>query len=166
MHYKQEAKACESKRTDRIRRACGGEAEKTKPLTASHKRNHATRMEHSVKIEGSAAKKRGDRKAYKSGGRTRGGKTEVNIVIADPKAGVPGAGAAMSPMMAPHPAAPMPPAMPQRPPMPPPQPGMAPPGAMPPGMMPRKRGGRAEMDAGAGSGMGRLEKAAEYGTKP
>lgn len=104
-------------------------------------------------------------------GRARGGatdrpgkaKTVVNVIVppASPAA----------PMMAPHPPVmagppPGPPPMPPRPMMPPGQPGMGPmggppPNGMPPGMMPRARGGRTErIDSGAGSGEGRIEKAA------
>ena len=88
------------------------------------------------------------------------GKTTVNIVM--PPAGGSGAMAMPPRPMMPPGAAAMPPGagMPPRPPMAPPQGGMAPmpPGAPPPGMMPpRARGGR--MTAGAGSGMGRIEKA-------
>jgi hypothetical protein len=39
---------------------------------------------------------------------------------------------------------------------------MPPPGMGPPGMM-RARGGKVEMDSGAGSGPGRIEKTALYG---
>jgi len=101
----------------------------------------------------------GGRIARKSGGKAKGaGKTNINIVIA---------GKPQSDMEAPMP--PMPP--PGGPAAPPPMggaPGM-PPGMPPappmggPGPMGRKAGGRAyksykDMDAGAGSGLGRLEK--------
>lgn len=109
----------------------------------------------------------GGRTHRATGGRTKG---KTNIVIAInpqrhepqmPQGGMPPGGAAPMPM--PHvpvaPAAP-PPAMPM--PMPAGGAGLgAAPGGMPP--MPRKHGGRAyrtyhDMDAGAGSGEGRLEK--------
>jgi len=101
----------------------------------------------------------GGRIARKSGGKAKGaGKTNINIVIA---------GKPQSDMEAPMP--PMPP--PGGPAAPPPMggaPGM-PPGMPPappmggPGPMGRKAGGRTyrsykDMDAGAGSGLGRLEK--------
>jgi hypothetical protein len=114
------------------------------------------------------------------GGRSGKGKMSVNIVIApggaNPQAaGPPGANPALA--IKPPPAMPMPmpggaPA-PGAMPMPIPMPGAAgppgPPGMPPPGMMgPRARGGRAprihgEPEAGAGSGLGRLQKTAAYG---
>jgi hypothetical protein len=110
----------------------------------------------------------GGRMPHAHGGRAKG-KTNINIVIAQPKAGGGPMGAQA-----------MPPQGPVRPPMPPPQmappaggpppmppPGMGgPPGGMPPGAGPmmRKSGGRTTGDAiplkdyGSNSGLGRLEK--------
>jgi hypothetical protein len=110
--------------------------------------------------------KKGGRTERKSGGRTKG-KTDINIVIATGR-GQQGGQPDMPPMPGPQgvpvqmpspppqAAAPMPMPMPM--PMPPvggPGPGPAP--------MPRKAGGRTyrsykDMDAGAGSGLGRAEK--------
>lgn len=96
----------------------------------------------------------GGRIARKHGGKAGKGKTNINIII--------GAGARHEPPQAPPAAPPMPIRPPgMMPPMPPagggaPMP-MPPPGAPP--AMPRKRGGRTyPLDAGSGSGVGRLEK--------
>ena len=116
--------------------------------------------------------KKGGRAERKAGGRTKG-KTNINIVIATGKGqqgAQPGGQADMPPMpnpqgvpvqMPPPPpqaGAPMP--MPVPMPMPMPPAGGPGPGPMP---MPRKAGGRTyrsykDMDAGAGSGLGRSEK--------
>jgi hypothetical protein len=122
--------------------------------------------------ESTAGLKKGGRAERKSGGRTKG-KTNIKIVIATGKGQqdsmMPDNGG-MPPKM-PSPAMPIPSAPPSgMPPMagagapPMPMPAGAPP--MPAGMdkmMPRKAGGRVyksykDMDAGSGSGLGRLEK--------
>lgn len=102
----------------------------------------------------------GGRVERASGGRAKG---KTNIVIhVNPGNTTPPQPAAAPQAMQPHPAMPLPTAPP---PMAPPQglmpAGGPPPGAMPPVGMPRKRGGRAyyDLEGGAGSGLGRLEKA-------
>ena len=105
----------------------------------------------------------GGRTARASGGRAKG-KTTVNVIIAGGDKGLGmGAQAGQRPVAPPM----APPPMPPMPPMAPPAggpPDMAPPSMAggPPPMM-RKAGGRVyrsykDMDAGSGSGLGRLEK--------
>jgi hypothetical protein len=107
----------------------------------------------------------GGRQPRKDGGRAKSGKMDVNIIIATGKGqdgmAPQGMGAARPLAPPPNPAMGMPPPG-AGPPMPPP--GMPPPGLngpQAPPMMPRKRGGRT-IEAGAGSGVGRLEKAGLY----
>jgi hypothetical protein len=104
------------------------------------------------------ARPEGGRSPRASGGRTKKGSTNVNIIIAQPKSGAP---MAAGPMPPPGPGGPV--GLHQGAPPP-----MAPPGAaapMGPPPMGRKSGGRAgyPIDAGAGGGRGRLEKARAYG---
>lgn len=109
--------------------------------------------------------KGGGRTERKAGGRTKG-KTNINIVIAQPHGQQPQQPQNMAPVRPPPPQMPPPPPQmppmgappggPGGPPMPPPSMAGGPGGGMP--MMPRKRGGRTMMHAGAGSGAGRLEK--------
>lgn len=118
-------------------------------------------------------RKKGGRAERKTGGRTRAkGKTHINIMIAAggrkephmpamPPAGGPDGGGGVMPVPMPPAAAAPPPAMPPMPMPPPPMGGGMPP--MPPG---RKAGGRItkiassykDMEAGAVSGEGRLQK--------
>jgi hypothetical protein len=117
----------------------------------------------------------GGRMARKGGGRTSKGKgTNINIIISPGKDGAggmpPGPPPGMPMGMPPGPPPGLPPMMPPggAPPMMPPGPPPGMPPGMPPGLppgigMPRKAGGRTyrsykDMDVGAGSGLGRLEK--------
>jgi hypothetical protein len=117
----------------------------------------------------------GGRTARKEGGRASKGKgTNINIIISpgkDEAGGMPPGRPPGMPMgMPPGPPPGLPPMMPPggAPPMMPPGPPPGMPPGMPPGLppgigMPRKAGGRTyrsykDMDAGAGSGLGRLEK--------
>ena len=108
--------------------------------------------------------------AFKRGGNVKKGKTNINIIIASGKQkGEPEMPAPVPPPPGAMPPPNMPPGPPPggAPPMPPMPPMGGPPG-MPPGMppMPRKAGGRItktahsykDMQAGAGSGEGRLQK--------
>lgn len=134
-------------------------AEHSSNPTERKRANLAKKLKGLHKADGGAA--------FKRGGRANG-KMNVNIVIAPGGRDQPPPSAA-PPVAGPPPMMP-PPMRPPTPPMPPPgmpmgagpPPGMPMPPGGPPPMLPRRRGGRAQ-PAGAGSGLGRLEKIAEYG---
>jgi hypothetical protein len=165
------------RRGGRSHKAAGGQQNPV-PETAMNLNNRnvtAGAMARGGNIEGDytgGTRPTGGRIARASGGKAGKGKTNIIIAINPHGAGAASPAPAMAAMQGPvHP--PVPPQMVSAPmPMPAPSPGGMPPGGMPmpppggaPGPMPmgRKSGGKVyrsfkDMDVGAASGLGRLEK--------
>ena len=162
---KEESRRKAEARVARVKKACGGESEMKQVADAAvhkHERHDHPGKKLTHLMNGGAAKKRLDRAPRKSGGRTKG-KTTVNVIVDTNRQGNQPPMAPAAPMM-PPPAA----MAPARPPMAPPMGApMGLPPAMPavPGAGMRKKGGKVEYTGGALSGIGRLEKAANYGAR-
>ena len=154
----------------RVKRKRGGKVEGKKPrMRLDRPSRHPDEAEDKALVK-KMVKPEDLKKGYAAGGAIKGKKgTTVNVIIA------PQGGQGRPPMPSGPVAPPMPPPTPMRPPMPvapqgPPQ-GLGPAPGTPPGMI-RKDGGRVEgghkypeMDYGALSGEGRLQKIEKYGKK-
>lgn len=151
--YANQASASQDALTKRV-------AGSSKALAAVQAPAHQTAGPKSV--AGFAREQKKHDNGYKAGGAVKKGATTVNVVIAPQGGGAPGG---LPPMPMPPPGGPGgPPPMPPAP----PQMGMPMPNSGPRAPIPmRKRGGEVgDLTAGAGSGLGRLQKAAKVGNSP